>query len=474
MSFTRACLCLTALAPAAFANGEQWTPTFLLPPGGTASLTRAVRDGLQVGNSSFGGDFVPGYWTDGDAASWTALGSFPNGASVEDVWGTAMAGTVFDIDAFEEESSRATLWDITLGTAQVDLHPPGALSSRASSIVGAQVGGVVDFGTGNRAVLWTATATNFVELHPAGANDSYVEGVTEGQQVGYATFPFSHAGYWSGTPGSWVDLHPVSLGLPSLLASQGFGTDGQQQVGWFVLNEGNLIDHPALWSGSEDSVVDLLPAGWRDGKAFDVIDGRQVGYARPSLGEDYRALVWNGSADDFVDLAATLPPNTYDNVFAYDIWRDDDFWYVIGAAVLPGAGLDPILWTAPIEGAKETVRAGTPPNPTAFFPGVTSGPVVGSTWDPVVDHAGFVSNAVLDLMLVSTTVANTPLPPAGTLLCAPPYLLVPTTAPGTPFAVAIPDNPALVGLPLCTQAISVDPLGAASGANALDLILGAH
>jgi len=45
-----------------------------------------------------------------------------------------------------------------------------------------------------------------VNLHPAGATYSEAWGVSGGQQVGEAD---GHAGLWSGTAGSWVDLHAL-------------------------------------------------------------------------------------------------------------------------------------------------------------------------------------------------------------------------------------------------------------------------
>ncbi len=120
----------------------------------------------------------------------------------------------------------------------------------------------------------------------------------------------------------------------------------------------------------------------------------------------------------------------------------------------------------------EIVRLGVPPNPLAFLPGVTSGPVTGFTWDPVVNHATFVPGATLDFMGVSATPLNLP-SGIGTVLCAPPApFLTFTSAPGVPFAVAIPADCSLAGAGLCSQAGSVDPLSGFRLANALDIIVG--
>jgi hypothetical protein len=79
-----------------------------------------------------------------------------------------------------------------------------------------------------------------------------------GQQVGTAGFPgtTAHAGMWSGTPGSWVDLHPANASY-----SWGYGTCGTAQVGAAVIPGAASA---VIWFGSAQSMVSLhqfLPAG---------------------------------------------------------------------------------------------------------------------------------------------------------------------------------------------------------------------
>ena len=126
------------------------------------------------------------------------------------------------------------------------------------------------------------------------------------------------------------------------------------------------------------------------------------------------------------------------------------------------------------EGAVETIRLGSPPNQSAFLPGLSSGPVVGATWDPWVDHAAFAPTAVLDLVGVAAQPANVPLPGLGTLLLdvsGPlPLFAVPS---GSSFAIPIPLKCSLVGAQLTAQAASLDGLGGAALTNALDITIGA-
>lgn len=123
--------------------------------------------------------------------------------------------------------------------------------------------------------------------------------------------------------------------------------------------------------------------------------------------------------------------------------------------------------------ASEVGFNGTPPNPAALLPGQTSGPLLGATWDPRIDHTSFFPGALADLLVV------TPAPPLnvptsfGTLLCslAPPSDLFVTVA-GTPFSIAIPSDCSFVGLAVCAQGGSFAPGPVIQLTDALALVLG--
>jgi hypothetical protein len=118
----------------------------------------------------------------------------------------------------------------------------------------------------------------------------------------------------------------------------------------------------------------------------------------------------------------------------------------------------------------ESVRLGTPPNPAALMPGLTSGPVISATWDPYIDHTTFVPASILDVLAITPFPANIP-SPLGTILCdlstSPLYYF---SQPGVPFSVTIPVNCNFVGVDLCTQGASLDP--SIVLANALDITIG--
>lgn len=123
--------------------------------------------------------------------------------------------------------------------------------------------------------------------------------------------------------------------------------------------------------------------------------------------------------------------------------------------------------------ALEVVRLGTPPNPNVLLPGVTSGPVIGATWDPVIDHSSFVPDSLIDVLAFSLTPTNLSLPGLGTILCLPPSVVPPANAvPGQPFEIPLPVKCSLVGASVCSQALSLEPNGALRLTNALDITFG--
>lgn len=124
--------------------------------------------------------------------------------------------------------------------------------------------------------------------------------------------------------------------------------------------------------------------------------------------------------------------------------------------------------------ALENLRAGIPPNPMAFLPGVTSRPIVGQVWDPVVDHTTFLPTAVIDLIFLTAFGDNLDLgPPFGTLLCDIVAFqpLVYGTFPEVPFHLPVPLNCNLIGKSFCAQVLSWDGIDAGL-TNAIDGLVG--
>lgn len=120
----------------------------------------------------------------------------------------------------------------------------------------------------------------------------------------------------------------------------------------------------------------------------------------------------------------------------------------------------------------ELFRLGSPPNPFALLNGQTSGPVIGSVWDPVVNHTTFFPSATLDILVVSTLPPINVSTPNGTVVCnIPGPNQIFFSSPSVPFAISIPDDCNLAGLALCTQAASIGG-GVIQVTNGIDLVLG--
>jgi len=153
-------------------------------------------------------------------------------------------------------------------------------------------------------------------------------------------------------------------------------------------------------------------------------------------------------------------------------WGDDSDGSVSGAAYIYHSEED--LNLCPSLLSSETTRLGTPPNPNAFLPGVTSGPIIGATWDPVVDHSSFHTGAVLDILAIDLTGPINITTPWGTLLVGiSPMPIVVSNPAGVPFGVGIPHDCGLVGALAYTQVAAWAP-GTNLLTNALDLVIGTY
>ena len=120
----------------------------------------------------------------------------------------------------------------------------------------------------------------------------------------------------------------------------------------------------------------------------------------------------------------------------------------------------------------EVVRVGFPANSAVLKPGQTYGPVIGNTWDPIIEPLLFQPL----IHGLGITPAGTNIPDflgLGTLLCDiisfTPNLYF--TTPGEPFAIAIPELCSLVGVQLCAQGFTVNATTIAL-TNALDVTIG--
>jgi len=211
----------------------------------------------------------------------------------------------------------------------------------------------------DHASVWSGTAGSWVDLHyPAEASRSGVFGIHGGRQVGFATTRTVHAALWSGSPESYVNLHP-----PGAAISWGYGIWGDQQVGTVTLSPDPQVIHACLWHGTAESWTDLHPAhlfprGWS--MAFAVCQGRQVGTVCPTSGATLssRAALWSGSADSYVDLHAFLPDG-YSKSEAWGIDVSGERIWVVGFAYNAAAGRDEaVMWYLPEPGTAALLAVG--------------------------------------------------------------------------------------------------------------------
>ena len=187
-------------------------------------------------------------------------------------------------------------------------------SSRAYGVSGGQQVGYV----GLHAGLWSGTAGSWVDLNPAGFTSSAAQGISGSQQVGYVAGPATggkiHGSLWSGSVSSWVDLNPTECEY-----SYGSGASGAQQVGYACGAATGGWEHASLWQGTAASWFDLhslLGADYRTSAARGVeVVGEGiciVGSAKSSATNSDASVLWHYTPDvvpepsSFLTLGAGL------------------------------------------------------------------------------------------------------------------------------------------------------------------------
>lgn len=179
-----------------------------------------------------------------------------------------------------------------------------------------------------RAAMWSGTKGSFVDLHPSGFISSTVQDVNGHSQVGNGELVggIRNALVWFDTAASAVNLHPAGFDW-----SQAWGVGGGNQVGFGQITGGDI--HALLWSGTASSMVDLHPAGYRTSYAYGTSATQQVGegavFSRPS------PLLWSGTAASVVNLQ----PAGYLGGGAYTTDGSSQGGYVIAAGPVRQAAL---------------------------------------------------------------------------------------------------------------------------------------
>lgn len=290
-----------------------WTFTNLNPVGCSFSIGYGTDGERHVGIAELNGE-RPVVWTGFDAAR-TELCSQPYCGQVYDTEYGSLVGRT------GSGGAHAALWQ-TSTEPPIDLHPPGASYSVARGIGDGQQAGEAGFGNIPRAYVWSGSAASGINLHPPGVDQSSAQDADRGVQVGYTrTGSISRAALWSGSAASYVDLHPAGADQSVAQAIDNGVQGGYIQVG--------ALSRAALWQGSAQSHLDMHPPWASASVIYDIHNGEQCGTI--TVGGLQRATLWAGSANTAYDLHAFLP-SRFATSFAFAMWSDENYRYIIGAA----------------------------------------------------------------------------------------------------------------------------------------------
>jgi len=225
----------------------------------------------------------------------------------------------------------------------INLHPAGATSSVAEGIDGVYQVGTVDVDGG--AVLWNSSAASVIRLNPYSTYGSIGRALRGGVQVGSVTIPrgtAARAAIWSGTPQSWVDIHPAHM--EEVTSTVAYAFDGDTIGGTYFIDTGAqfVLGRPCIWTdATPESWVDLLPPGYTTGEVLGVHGDIQVGATYEEfLG---KAAMWSGSAASFVDLN---PPEAFASSATC---TDGTHQYGVVAAFTPVPGIYAARWSGTAE-----------------------------------------------------------------------------------------------------------------------------
>lgn len=281
------------------ASGEDRTP-----PGSVGGSIASTSGNVQVGwwwwpyQCYVGGHWQTCYsrqacmWVNGVYTNLQYSGYEYSAAADTD--GSQIVGSITTDDASGNVYTRA-VYKSSLGTFWQVLHPAGTSNSGASALDGNNQYGWIHTpfpGPVQHAAMWSGSAATFVDLQPPGVSRSSISGAGDGQQVGVAYYGDSaHPGLWSDSVDSYVDLNPGGASGSSVN-----GCAGGLQVG-------GAFGHAAIWSGTAGSYYDLhthsMPAEYASSTANDIYvnaDGtiRIVGSAYNSTAQRTEAILWIG------------------------------------------------------------------------------------------------------------------------------------------------------------------------------------
>ena len=277
----------------------------------------------------------------------------------------------------DSAGQRPSLWSGSAASF-VNLLPNGYVDGEGRATDGTHQFGSVYDGVSQWAqpAMWSGSAASFVNMSPSVSSGGWILGCDGPRQVGTNILGnIFHAGVWSGTPQSFVDIHPNGYSESSAndihgdlvvgevddatgvfafewnlathttrnlnpignKSSQLFGTDGNQHAGYTNNLPNTFAPHAGVWDVATGVMTDLNPVGGLYSIAYDVHNGTQVGVAR-LVGAEVHAVTWNGTPESLIDLNQFLPAGTGASE-AYGIDKNGN---IIGDAIV--AHPEPVMW----------------------------------------------------------------------------------------------------------------------------------
>lgn len=291
---------------------------------------KAERLGLEgrkyVASGRAGGDIIPGLWREESSEMRAAAWFLQGGKPVARVLHTA---------AFDQTWASASGGGVVVGMGM----PHGEPGRRARHV----------------GIVWRG-------------DDEPVTVTGDGDVALYATDGKRLAGNVHGRAMLWPSPNaaPIDLSPPKMSMSEIQDLDGELQIGTAFQG---LRARAGFWRGSAESFTDLTPKGYQTARASGGMQGYQVGFVRRkdltsggSGGSDNCAVIWQGSADCWVDLNALLPSVKYNASRALAIDIRGDVLQIGGEAsryelyhpgpqeshAVPVA--HPVIWTARLTG----------------------------------------------------------------------------------------------------------------------------
>ena len=320
----------------------HWEFTSLHPSIAENSYATAVDQGVQVGRAVFDTPEYnnidhPWVWTSTAASGRNLTPPNSQGGSVHDIGGDLLVGWWWEpLSCYVSGQlrtcyyQRAARWDFAgnfYDTSYSGFEYTTMTATDGVSIVGS---GATDDASGNyynRAVIWPQPDYWYAQsIHPSFARNSSVSAVEGNDQFGSVSLPFAvvQAAKWSGSAGSYVDMHPTWASNSTISDA----SDGQQ-----VGTSNQWTDsHALLWAGTPGSLIDLHPTGALKSSAVACDSGLQIGSVIWEGQTTGTPVIWSGNALSVVEIAPTLPAQ-YSSFNVADIDVDDGgSVYLVGSA----------------------------------------------------------------------------------------------------------------------------------------------